>query len=306
LTIFGAEFRFDLGANACLQFGLLPASSFFARPSFLLSAQSSAFFSLFLRFCFSPAPSLFFDQPALFFFCATTRLFFGGPARLVGGETLGFVLGATTRFIFSAFAHLFFGATLCIGFCAHLRFDVGAQTCFLFRPLERFSFRLTAGFFFDATSLRFFCQHPGFFGRLYARVFAQSQPQDFLFDSGDTHVRAAADFIFLSSLPRFGVEKVAFFLSANARLFRFGLANLLKFHLVRSHRGLKLCFDFGAPRLFHRVHAPEFFVDTLQFIFGHAPARFFRRTFTHFSFDAKLFLLCAFQRGLLLLLSPAR
>jgi hypothetical protein len=71
-------------------------------------------------------------------------------------------------------------------------------------------------------------------------------------------------------------------------------------------RGPKLRLDFGAPRFFHCPHAVEFFLNALQFFVGDPAPAFFGRAFARFGFDAKLLLLGARNRRLLLFLTPTR
>jgi hypothetical protein len=202
-------------------------------------------------------------------------------------------LRTTTSFIFSAFANVFFGAPFGFGFGAHLCLDFGTELRLLFSTLQSFRFSDASCFFFDSSPLSFFRQHPSFFGGLYARVLAQAQTEDFLFNRGDPHVRAPPNFVFLRALPGFGIKKLALLVNANTSLFCFKLSHLLQFSLMRDCGGLKLRFNFGTPRVFHCAHAVELFLNALQFFFGNAAARFFSSAFTRFRFDAQLLLLGA-------------
>jgi hypothetical protein len=172
--------------------------------------------------------------------------------------------------------------------------------------LQSFSFGHASGFFFDPPPLRV-CRHqPSFFSRLYACVFAQSQPQDFLFNRSDAHLRATPHFVFLRALPRFRIKKAALLINANTGLFGFKFSDLLEFSLMGGCGCPKLRLDFGAPRFFHCPHTVEFFLNALQFFIGDPAPRFLGRAFAHFGFDAKLFLLGPRDRRLLLFLTPTR
>jgi hypothetical protein len=118
-------------------------------------------------------------------------------------------------------------------------------------------------------------------------------------------LRAPPDFIFLRAFSRFVVEEATLFFGTNARLLGFELPYLLKFGLVCGGSRLKLSFKLGAARVFHRVHATQFFFDPLQFFFSNASPRFFGRVFARFRLDPQLLLLCTSQSRLFLLLSPA-
>jgi hypothetical protein len=259
-----------------------------------------------LRFFLSDASRVFLPAPALFLFGLPPHLFLRGTSRLFRRESLCFFLCTTTSFVFRTLARLFLGTTLHLGFGSHLCLDLRAQPCLLFSTLQSFGFGHASGFFFDASPLRFFRQQPSFFGRLYARVLAQSQPQDFLFNRSEAHLSATPHLVFLGALPRFSFKKAPLLINTNTRLFRFKFSDLFQFSLMCGGGGLKLRFDFGAPGFFHGAHAAEFFLNALQFFIGNPAARFFSRAFARFSFDAKLLLLGACDRRLLLFLAPMR
>ncbi len=87
-------------------------------------------------------------------------------------------------------------------------------------------------------------------------------PLDLFFDGPESHLGATAQFIFLSSLPGFGLQVMPLLLGSMTCVFFFSLTQHRQLTFVCGLCRQSAGIDFGASRLFHRPHSLQLIFRT--------------------------------------------
>jgi hypothetical protein len=186
-----------------------------------------------------------------------------------------------------------------------LSFDFGPQACLFFSTSLSLGFGFAARILFEATTRGLFRQSLRLFSGPDTSVFASLHALDLFCYRPESHLRAAAQLIFLGSLPGFCFQIVPFFLRAAAGLFFFNLMKCGQFTFVRFTRSAQMSIDFSAASFLHRMHSLQFALRPGQFLFGDLTAMFFFGLCASFDFDPLFFLLGSIARRLFFDLAPA-